>query len=131
MLAMPSYAARCCSLLALADTHGAKSLRAEALAVVGANFATVKILPEWDDLLRTGMNPALIQDRAFHRLPGPILVDPIFVNPILGHVDVWEPSNEIRVPISFKFPHELHQMVGYELGNDLGLSEFQILPLVL
>merc|ERR1711908_13266 len=39
-----------------------KSLRAEALAVLGANFATVKTLPEWDDLLRNGMNPALIQD---------------------------------------------------------------------
>merc|ERR1712129_616899 len=53
---------RCCSLLALADTHEAKSSRAEALAVLGANFALVKTLPEWDDLLRNGMNPALIQD---------------------------------------------------------------------
>merc|ERR1719198_742142 len=33
---------RCCSLLSLADAHGAVSLRAEALAVVGANFDTVK-----------------------------------------------------------------------------------------
>lgn len=53
---------RCCSLLALADMHEAKSLRAEALAVLGANFALVKTLPEWDDLLRNGMNPSLIQD---------------------------------------------------------------------
>jgi len=52
----------CCSLLALADTHGATSLRAEALALLGANFDQVKLAPEWDDLLKTGMNPALIQD---------------------------------------------------------------------
>jgi len=53
---------RCCSLLSLADTHGAASLRAEALAVLGANFDAVKSTSEWDDLLRNGMNPALIQD---------------------------------------------------------------------
>jgi hypothetical protein len=52
----------CCSLLALADTHGATSLRAESLAVLGASFDQVKTTPEWDELLRTGMNPALIQD---------------------------------------------------------------------
>lgn len=53
---------RCCSLLALADMHGATSLRAEALAVLGANFDAVKTTAEWDDLLRNSMNPALIQD---------------------------------------------------------------------
>eukprot|EP00927_Polykrikos_kofoidii_P078508 TRINITY_DN75320_c0_g1_i1.p1 TRINITY_DN75320_c0_g1~~TRINITY_DN75320_c0_g1_i1.p1 ORF type:complete len:512 (-),score=74.43 TRINITY_DN75320_c0_g1_i1:220-1755(-) len=49
-------------LLRLADEHGATSLRSEALAVLGANFDHVKSTPEWDDLLRHGMNPALIQD---------------------------------------------------------------------
>lgn len=49
-------------LLRLADEHGARSLRAEALAVIGANFDQLKMTTEWDDLLRTGMNPALIQD---------------------------------------------------------------------
>lgn len=53
---------RCCPLLSLADMHGAKSLRAEALAVLGGNFDTVKKTPEWNHLLCNGMNPALIQD---------------------------------------------------------------------
>ena len=50
------------SLLRLADMHCASSLRSEALAVLGANFDQVKAGPEWEDLLRTGMNPSLIQD---------------------------------------------------------------------
>lgn len=50
------------SLLRLADEHGAASLRSEALAVLAANFDQVKATPEWDDLLRTGMNPSLVQD---------------------------------------------------------------------
>ena len=50
------------SLLRLADQHGATSLRSEALAVLGANFDQVKATQEWDDLLRSGMNPTLIQD---------------------------------------------------------------------
>mmetsp|Transcript_60892 Transcript_60892/g.170263 ORF Transcript_60892/g.170263 Transcript_60892/m.170263 type:complete len:461 (+) Transcript_60892:147-1529(+) len=49
-------------LLRIADEHGAFSLRAEALAVLGANYDQVKSTPEWDDLLRSGMNPALISD---------------------------------------------------------------------
>merc|ERR1712048_1235873 len=50
------------SLLALADEHGAVSLRSEVLAVLGANFDQIKLTPQWDELLRSGMNPALIQD---------------------------------------------------------------------
>lgn len=50
------------SLLRLADEHGVASLREEALAVLGANFDQVKVSPEWDELLRSGMNPALIND---------------------------------------------------------------------
>lgn len=50
------------SLLRLADEHGVVSLREEALAVLGANFDQVKVSPEWEDLLHTGMNPALIND---------------------------------------------------------------------
>lgn len=50
------------SLLRLADEHGAISLRSEALAVLGANFDQIKATPEWDELLRSGMNPTLIQD---------------------------------------------------------------------
>lgn len=49
-------------LLRLADTHGAARLRAEALTVIGLNFDQVKTTPEWEDLLRSGMNPTLIQD---------------------------------------------------------------------
>jgi hypothetical protein len=49
-------------LLRLADAHGATSLRAEALAVLGANFDQVKASPEWEELLQSGMNPTLIQD---------------------------------------------------------------------
>jgi len=49
-------------LLRMADEHGAKSLRAEALAVIGANFDQIKATAEWDELLRTSMNPSLIQD---------------------------------------------------------------------
>jgi len=37
-------------------------LRSEALAVLGANFDQVKTTPEFEELLRSGMNPALIQD---------------------------------------------------------------------
>ncbi|CAK0901036.1 unnamed protein product [Prorocentrum cordatum] len=50
------------SLLRLADEHGASALRSEALAVIGANFDHVKATPEWEELLRSGMNPSLIQD---------------------------------------------------------------------
>lgn len=50
------------NLLRVADEHGARSLRAEALAVIGASFDQVKATPEWEDLLRSGMNPTLIQD---------------------------------------------------------------------
>jgi len=50
------------ALLRLADEHGASSLRSEALAVLGANFDQIKAMAEWEDLLRTGMNPTLIQD---------------------------------------------------------------------
>lgn len=50
------------SLLRLADEHGATSLRSEALAVLGASFDQVKTTPEFQELLREGMNPALIQD---------------------------------------------------------------------
>jgi len=50
------------SLLRLADEHGAISLRSEALAVLGANFDQIKATSEWDELLRSGMNPTLIQD---------------------------------------------------------------------
>lgn len=50
------------SLLRLADEHGAAALRSEALAVIGANFDHVKATPEWEELLRSGMNPSLIQD---------------------------------------------------------------------
>merc|ERR1712032_1621277 len=49
------------SLLQLADEHGAASLRTEALAVLAANFDSVKKSAEWEDLLHA-MNPALIQD---------------------------------------------------------------------
>ncbi|CAE8626027.1 unnamed protein product [Polarella glacialis] len=49
-------------LLRLADQHGGKSLRTEALAVVGANFDQVKNMPEWEELIQNGMNPLLIQD---------------------------------------------------------------------
>jgi len=49
-------------MLRLADEHGAKSLRGEALAVIGANFDQIKHTPDWEDLLRSGMNPTLIQD---------------------------------------------------------------------
>merc|ERR1712203_1336100 len=45
------------SLLRLADEHGATSLRSEALAVLGAHFDQIKTMPEWEDLLRSGMNP--------------------------------------------------------------------------
>lgn len=50
------------SLLRLADEHGAESLRTEALAVLGAQFDLIKATAEWDELLKTGMNPKLIQD---------------------------------------------------------------------
>lgn len=50
------------SLIRLADAHGATSLRSEALAVVGANFDQVKVNPEWEEFIQTGMNPMLIQD---------------------------------------------------------------------
>merc|ERR1711971_144087 len=36
----------CCSLLSFADMHGAVPLRAEALAVLGANFSKVKTTHE-------------------------------------------------------------------------------------
>lgn len=49
-------------LLRLADQHCASSLRSEALAVVAANFDHVKALPEWEELIQSGMNPMLIQD---------------------------------------------------------------------
>mmetsp|Transcript_6310 Transcript_6310/g.20195 ORF Transcript_6310/g.20195 Transcript_6310/m.20195 type:complete len:194 (+) Transcript_6310:219-800(+) len=49
-------------LLRLADEHGAASLRSEALAVLGANFDQVKATADWDELIRSGMNPSLIQD---------------------------------------------------------------------
>lgn len=49
-------------LLRLADEHGAQALRQEALAVLGAHFDQVKGTQEWDELLRSGMNPSLIQD---------------------------------------------------------------------
>merc|ERR1719213_1260986 len=45
---------KCCSLLALADTHGATSLRAEALAVLGSNFDAVKTTQEYHHLLLNG-----------------------------------------------------------------------------
>lgn len=50
------------TLLRLADEHGAASLRSEALAVLGANFDQIKTTVEWEELLRSGMNPTLIQD---------------------------------------------------------------------
>merc|ERR1712039_431005 len=50
------------ALLRLADEHGASSLRSEALAVLGANFDQIKTTTEWEELLRSGMNPSLIQD---------------------------------------------------------------------
>jgi len=50
------------SLLRLADEHGATSLRTEALAVLAMNFDQVKVTSEWEELLHSGMNPALIQD---------------------------------------------------------------------
>eukprot|EP00931_Biecheleriopsis_adriatica_P116255 TRINITY_DN91923_c0_g1_i1.p1 TRINITY_DN91923_c0_g1~~TRINITY_DN91923_c0_g1_i1.p1 ORF type:complete len:427 (+),score=85.07 TRINITY_DN91923_c0_g1_i1:111-1391(+) len=50
------------SLLRLADQHGASSLRSEALVVVAAHFDVVKVSPEWEEFVRTGMNPSLIQD---------------------------------------------------------------------
>jgi len=49
-------------LLRLADEHGATSLRSDALAVLGANFDQVKRTAEWLELLRSGMNPTLIED---------------------------------------------------------------------
>lgn len=49
-------------LLRLADEHCAGSLRAEALAVIGAHFDGIKVRSEWIELLQTGMNPTLIQD---------------------------------------------------------------------
>lgn len=49
-------------LLRLGDQHCASSLRSEALAVVAANFDHVKALPEWEELIQSGMNPMLIQD---------------------------------------------------------------------
>eukprot|EP00929_Paragymnodinium_shiwhaense_P041233 TRINITY_DN21424_c0_g1_i1.p1 TRINITY_DN21424_c0_g1~~TRINITY_DN21424_c0_g1_i1.p1 ORF type:complete len:216 (-),score=47.28 TRINITY_DN21424_c0_g1_i1:219-866(-) len=50
------------SLLRLADMHGASSLRSDALAVVGENFSSLKTTPEWDQMLRSNLNPSLIQD---------------------------------------------------------------------
>jgi len=49
-------------LLRLADEHGASPLRSEALAVLGANFDQIKSTSEYQELLRSGMNPSLIQD---------------------------------------------------------------------
>ncbi|CAE7228886.1 Klhl22 [Symbiodinium sp. CCMP2592] len=49
-------------LLRVADQHGATSLRAEALAVIAANFDAVKKTEPWEEFLQTGMNPMLIQD---------------------------------------------------------------------
>jgi len=50
------------ALLRLADSHGATTLRADALAVLASNFDEVKTTPAWEELLQTGMNPTLIQD---------------------------------------------------------------------
>jgi len=50
------------SLLRLADAHSATSLRTEALATIAANFKRVKRTQEWEELLKTGMNPMLMQD---------------------------------------------------------------------
>ena len=46
---------------------------------------------------------------------------------IYGRMGPWDPSQPVRVAISFNLPHGMVQMDGYGAGNDLGSFNLSIL----
>ena len=62
-----------------------------------------------------------------HMPPDPVLVNPILVNPIFKSCQLWDPSNQVRVPCPFNLPYRLLQMDGYELEMNLAFFLFETL----